>query len=98
MREFHAVDEIVVGEAAVGIILDWVNGSGGQSIPLLNCSRNEVEPLPESDVIHRKPALRPRKGSRGVDEVGLSYVSYSIKYAWNTFLVTFATARTITAR
>ena len=51
-REFHAVDEIVVGEHALRIIFDWVNGNSTQSILLSNCSSNEVEPLLEVGVVH----------------------------------------------
>ena len=51
-REFHALDEIVVGKPALRIIFNWSNGNDTQSILLSNCSSNEVESLLEVGVFH----------------------------------------------
>jgi hypothetical protein len=43
MKEFHSVDENIIGEHALQVTFDGVNVTSTQFILLLNCSSNEVE-------------------------------------------------------
>lgn len=50
--ELDAVDKVVVRKRTLRIIFDRDDSCSVQAIPLLDCSSDELEPLPVVDVVH----------------------------------------------